>query len=312
MVPHCRVRSSRSSGVDPAPPSNSSAPGPCDRRSRSSSPPAPGTAAVRQRPDRLPIDLIVGTSAGAIVGALPATGQAPDRLESPPHPAGSAGGPLQVDQRRLGEVWTVLGDAGSDPAEARRLVGEPALAADTGSEQAHLARMHAMVGTERRPDRALLITAVEATTGEPGILDHTSGASLSSAVAASTAFPAVCPPVTINGRRYMDGGLRSATSADLAAGSHTTVVIEPLAHLFPRETLTRELAEAGADSVVTISPDQATTQIFGRDLHDRTAWGPAYRAGVRQGAAMADHVGVTWHESTATGEATAPESGHPH
>ncbi|MER6736869.1 patatin-like phospholipase family protein [Streptomyces puniciscabiei] len=247
-------------------------------------------------------DLIVGTSAGAIVGALLATGQAPDRLATPPRPAGSASSPPQVDQQRLGQVWAVLGAAGADPAEARRRVGELALAAETGSEQAHLARMRAMVGTDRWPDKALLITAVDARTGEPEVLDRTSGVSLSSAVAASTAFPAIYPPVTVSGRPCIDGGLRSATSADLAAGARALVVIEPLAHLFPREPLTRELAEAGADLVTTIGPDQATAQVFGRDLHDRTAWRPAYRAGVRQATAIADQVRATWQEAVATAD----------
>ncbi|MGW7528356.1 patatin-like phospholipase family protein [Streptomyces sp. NPDC054783] len=261
-------------------------------------------------------DLFVGTSAGAIVGAVLATGQASDRLATPPHAPDSPSSPPQVDQHRLGEVWTVLGAAGSDPVAARRLVGELALAAETGPEQAHVGRMHALVGTDRWPDRALLITAVDARTGEPEVLDHTSGASLPSAVAASTAFPAIYPPVTINGRRYMDGGLRSATSADLAAGTHALVVIEPLAHLFPREPLTRELDQAGADSVVTISPDQAAIEVFGSDLHDRTAWQPAYRAGARQGAAVADQVRAIWDESAATADtqpvqATAPGNRHP-
>ncbi|MFD8388609.1 patatin-like phospholipase family protein [Streptomyces sp. NPDC059680] len=258
-------------------------------------------------------DLFVGTSAGAIVGAVPATGQASDRLATPPHAPDSPSSPPQVDQHRLGEVWTVLGDADADPVEARRLVGELALAAETGPDQARLARVHALVGTDRRPDRALLITAVDAGTGEPEVLDHTSGAALSSAVAASTAFPAIHPPVTINGRRYMHGGLRSATNADVGAGTHALVVIELLAHLFPRKPLTRELGQAGADSVVTISPDQAAIQVFGPDLHDRTAWQPAYRAGVRQGAAVADRVRATWDESAATADTqpvqgTAPEN----
>ena len=47
---------------------------------------------------------------------------------------------------------------------------------------------------------------------------RSSGVPLPLAVASSCAVPWVYPPVTINGRRYMDGGARSATNADLAAG----------------------------------------------------------------------------------------------
>ncbi|MGP8296810.1 patatin-like phospholipase family protein [Streptomyces inhibens] len=63
-------------------------------------------------------DLIVGTSAGAIIGAVLATGQNPDRLATPPRPADSDIAPPQMDRRRLGEVFAVLGAAGSDPDEA--------------------------------------------------------------------------------------------------------------------------------------------------------------------------------------------------
>ncbi|MFE0381299.1 patatin-like phospholipase family protein [Streptomyces inhibens] len=239
-------------------------------------------------------DLIVGTSAGAIIGAVLATGQSPDRLATPPRPADSDVAPPQVDRRRLGEVFAVLGAAGSDPAEARRRVGQLALAAETGPEQAHLARMGALVGAHQWPDRKLLITAVDAETGEPEVFDGASGVPLPSAVAASTAFPGFYPPLTINGRTYMDGGLRSGTSADLATGARVVVVIEPLAHLFPREPLAQELAEVGADSVVTIGPDEATARVFGQDLHDRSAWQPSYRAGVRQAAETVQRVRAAW------------------
>ncbi|MEV6207907.1 patatin-like phospholipase family protein [Kitasatospora sp. NPDC051914] len=60
----------------------------------------------------------------------------------------------------------------------------------------------------------LLITAVDAETGEQEVFDRASGAPLASAVAASTAFPGIYPPITVGGRRYMDGSLRSATNAD--------------------------------------------------------------------------------------------------
>ena len=47
------------------------------------------------------------------------------------------------------------------------------------------------------------------------------------AVAASCAVPCVWPPVTIGGHRYMDGGVRSGTNADLAVGHDVVVVITP-------------------------------------------------------------------------------------
>lgn len=57
-------------------------------------------------------DLIVGTSAGAIVGALLATGQDPGRLASP---ARLAAHRLTADPERMGAVFAVLGERGLEP-----------------------------------------------------------------------------------------------------------------------------------------------------------------------------------------------------
>ncbi|MCG6493746.1 patatin-like phospholipase family protein [Kitasatospora sp. A2-31] len=241
-------------------------------------------------------DLIVGTSTGAIVGAVLATGQDPSRLATPVRPGGT---PPQVDGRRLGEAFAVLGDAASNPAEARRRVGRIALAAETGPEQAHVTRMRELAGADQWPDRRLLITATDAETGEQEVFERGSGAPLPSAVAASTAFPGIYPPITVNGRRYMDGSLRSATNAGLAAGARTLVVIDPQAHLFPRELLDRELALAAAHTVVTIGPDPAAVRAFGPDLGDRTAWGPAHQAGLRQAPDAAEQLRGAWNPGSA-------------
>ncbi|MFG3053964.1 patatin-like phospholipase family protein [Kitasatospora sp. NPDC048239] len=245
-------------------------------------------------------DLFVGTSAGAILAALLATGQDPDRLAAPVRPAGSGITPPRVDGRRLGEVFAALGEAASNPAEARRRVGRIALTAETGPEQAHIARMRALAGTDEWPDRRLLITVLDTETGEQEVLDRASGAPLSSAVAASTAFPGLYPPITINGRRYMDGALQSATNADLAAGARTLVVIDPQAHLFPRDLLHRELAVAAAHTVVTIEPDPASIRVFGSDLNDRATWAPAYQEGLRQAADAAEKLRLAWRTGSDT------------
>ncbi|MCX5213716.1 patatin-like phospholipase family protein [Kitasatospora sp. NBC_00240] len=242
-------------------------------------------------------DLIVGTSTGAIVGAVLASGQDPDLLATPVRPGGT---PPQVDGRRLGEAFAVLGDAASNPAEAWRRVGRIALAAETGPEQAHVARMRALTGADDWPDRKLLITVMDAETGEPEVFDRAGGAPLPSAVAASTAFPGIYPPITVNGRRYMDGSLRSATNAGLAAGARTLVVIDPQAHLFPRELLHQELAAAAAHTVVTIEPDPAAIRAFGPNLNDRTAWEPAYRAGLRQAVDAAEQLRLAWKTGSDT------------
>lgn len=109
-------------------------------------------------------------------------------------------------------------------------------------------------------------------------------------------MPGLYPPITINGRRYMDGALRSGTNADLAAGARVLVVIEPVANMFPASPL-----QPGAGTVLRIIPDSATLAAFGPDLSDRAAWTSAYQAGVRQAAEAAQRVRATWHDGAASG-----------
>lgn len=237
-------------------------------------------------------DLIVGTSAGAIVGALLATGQDPGQLATSARPAAHR---VKVDPGRTGAVFAVLGDRSLEPGEARRRVGRLALeCTDPEAGAALIAGRAALIGTDAWPERRLMITAVDATTGEPVVWDRDSGVPLVHAVAASSAFPGAAPPVAIDGRRYMDGALRSGTNADLAAGARTLVVVEPMAHLFPREPLNQQLAAVGADTVVTISPDPASVRAFGSDLGDLAAWEPAYRAGLRQAGDLGAQLRSTW------------------
>ncbi|GAB7028877.1 patatin-like phospholipase family protein [Streptomyces sp. NPDC021749] len=226
-------------------------------------------------------DLVVGTSAGAIVAALLATGQDLGRLATTS--ARPAGHRPVADPERMGAVFAVLGDHGLEPGDARRRVGRIALdSADHKAEEALIAGRGALIGAHAWPDRRLLITAVDAANGEPVVWGRDSGVPLVHAVAASSAFPGVEPPVTINGRQYMDGALRSGTNADLAVGASTLVVVEPMAHLLPRASLDQELAVVGAHTVMTVGPDPASVRAFGPDLNDRAAWEPAYQAGLRQ------------------------------
>src|SRR5207245_4480372 len=72
--------------------------------------------------------------------------------------------------------------------------------------------------------RPLVIAAVDIDDGAFVSWGAAAGVSLVQAAAASSAIPGIFPPITIAGRRYMDGAIRSPTSADLAAGSDMVVI----------------------------------------------------------------------------------------
>ena len=127
--------------------------------------------------------------------------------------------------------------------------------------------------------RPLLITAVNTLTGEFAAWDRDSGVPLDRAVAASCSVPCVAPPVTVNGARYMDGGVTSSTNADLARGASSVVVLDPIASLRPGGRLKAELAATGASEITVIEPDEAAIAAFGTDLLSSAIWLPAFAAG---------------------------------
>jgi NTE family protein len=231
-------------------------------------------AGLRQeRVDLGAAGLIVGTSAGAIVGALLAGGGDPGRLLA--GPAGPGG--VRTDPDTLADVFAALRDPRLDRAEALRRVGRLAVVAATGTQEAAVARMRFLVGTEEWPTGPLRIPSVDAETGEAMIWDRHGIASLPEALAASTAFPATAPPITINGRRYMDGALRAGANADLAGDADVVIIAEPMTHVFGPSS-----AAAGAGVVVRLIADAAAMEAFGPDVTSLAAWAPAYQAGLRQ------------------------------
>jgi NTE family protein len=226
-------------------------------------------------------DLIVGTSAGAIVGAILASGGDLVRLAALPAPA-DPGDRVRTDPDRLAEVFATLGDPGLERAGALRRAGRLAVIASTGTQEAAITRMRFLVGAVQWPDRPLLIPSVDAETGEAVIWDRHGAASLPEAVAASTAFPATAPPITIGGRRYIDGALRAGTNLDLAGDARVVIVAEPMAHAYDTSS-----TAAGAQEVVRLVPDADAIKELGPDL---TAWVPAYQAGVRQAPSAAERI----------------------
>jgi NTE family protein len=100
--------------------------------------------------------------------------------------------------------------------------------------------------------------------------------------------PGIWPPVTIEGRRYMDGGVRSADNADLAEGFARVVVISPLGldsplpTFMPLREVLASLKDGGA-AVTLISPDEASAAAIGANALDPETRVPAATAGRAQG-----------------------------
>jgi NTE family protein len=241
-------------------------------------------------------DLIVGTSAGSVVGAQVASGIPLEDLY-----ARQLQGPGSEVAARMGVRtllsfgWAIAGTR--DPKRAGARIGRMALAARTVPEADRRAIIESRLPVHDWPERRLLITAVDAESGESTAFDRDSGVSLIDAVGASCAVPGVWPPVTINGRRWIDDGVRSAANIDLAAGCERVVVLAPITTGFgSMPSVARQVAALATETkVVVISPDKAARQAIGRNPLDPARRAGSARAGRTQAGVAAPAVAQVWN-----------------
>jgi NTE family protein len=241
-------------------------------------------------------DLVVGTSAGSVVGAQIATGVDPqERYEAQLAPPD---GELAAALGRAAMLRLGLAMVGRrDPQRVRARIGRVALRASRVPEAERIAVIGRRLPVHDWPERALRIAAVDAHTGEFVAIDRDSGVPLVEAVAASCAVPGVWPPVSSGGRRFIDGGVRSPANADLAAGCARVVVLAPLVRGFgPMVGVAAQVAQlraAGAE-VALVSPDAAALAAIGRNVLDPAHRAAAARAGRAQADAAAQAVAAVW------------------
>ncbi|MDI6099503.1 patatin-like phospholipase family protein [Actinoplanes sp. NEAU-A12] len=239
--------------------------------------------------------LFVGTSAGSSVAAQVLSGvPLRDLFEAQLADAG------QETAARIGIggllSFAVAGLWPGDPARGRAWLGRRALRAHTVPESERRAVIARRLGDGSWPATRLLIIAVEAETGAVRVFDAASGVSLIDAVAASCAVPLTWPPMTVEGKRYIDGGMRSAANADLATGSERVVVLAPVTQsVRPSGRPGAQLAALGPGVLgVVVSPNAAARAAIGRNPLDPARRRPAAEAGRAQAATEADRLRPVW------------------
>ena len=145
--------------------------------------------------------LVVGTSAGSMVGALLRAGIAPQDLF-----ARATDGPLSSEGAAI--LAAALPRGGVDPG----------IAATAGALHRH-----------GWPAEDLWVCAVRLDDGERVVFGREAAGdppvSVGEAVAASCAIPGWFAPVSIGGSDFVDGGAHSPTNADLAGGPNVDVVL---------------------------------------------------------------------------------------
>ncbi|HZU73958.1 MAG TPA: patatin-like phospholipase family protein [Acidimicrobiales bacterium] len=259
-------------------------------------------------------DFVVGTSAGSAVGAQVKLGRDLHdqiaRYRSAPSAqgvsTGRAGGGAQPPAERMAKLMQVMAGApDASPEERRRQIGRYALEADTGPEEGFLAAFGYLKG-EGWP-AGYACTAVNAESGEFVVWNAEAGVELDRAVASSCAVPGLFPPITIKGQRYIDGGMRSGTNADLAQGHDRVLIVTLMAgNRRPamgaewaermRQTREAELAaiQSAGGKIETIAPDDEAAEVLGINLMDGSRLLEAAEAGARQGKREADRLRSFW------------------
>ena len=255
--------------------------------------------------DLAAMDRIIGTSAGAIVGARLAgrmsrselttaalirfegTSPEPTHLSPPPD--------LMFLVRRLEQ----LNDGNLSEQSVGVEVGEWALKVrPIVSEAGFVASFRRRFPQPSWPGGAYECVSVDAGNGSLRVWNESSAVPLALAVASSCALPGFNAPVTIDGHRYMDGGVRSATNADLARGCKTAIVLAPT--VGPSDPLAKvsvkrldqelEVLRASGCKVAPIVPDAASLSAFGGTLGNSGRARSALEAGRIQGLGSAGNI----------------------
>ena len=256
-------------------------------------------------------ELLVGTSVGAVIAALLACGVSLDQLIAA----------QQTDEVRNAQnepIWNHRHDSGgalppwpkwrlTAPAlikkalnrEVRPLTGFCGLLPSGQTDMSAFKRLITQAAApfsaqQYWPDKKLWLMAVDAQTAQRRALGREASdrqaINLADAVCASYAVPGCCPPVDLQGRRYLDGGIVSPVSADLLVNEaiDEVIVLAPMASRQPgkaggvfnaveryvRRGMTsivdREEAilRAAGKRVIRVEPNEDDLRAFGWNLLD--------------------------------------------
>lgn len=260
-------------------------------------------------------DLVIGTSAGSVVGAHLRLGTdlevyAKERTEAAargeldvPSTADIPPGQIEGFIDAVTEAFKAPG-----PEAGRAVIGRFAIEAETILTQERQMSYFAELAGRAWPE-GFVCTAVDTESGKFVVWDADDGVDLQLGVAASCAVPGIFPPVSVLGKRYMDGGMRSSINADMAKGHDTALVVAVVTHELPpglsdpRVELMKARQQAELDdlaangtAVDVIGPDQELLEltVWGLDLMDTGRAAAAFEVGRRRGEQEAARLVERW------------------
>jgi NTE family protein len=239
-------------------------------------------------------DLVIGTSAGSVVGAQITSGlSVHDLYEGQLAPTDHEIG-AKLSRFMMLRMLPALLLPGSAKTKRAR-IGAMSMRAHPPGGEKRIEVIRSRIKVDEWPERELKLTAIEAESGRFTVFDKDSGVDLVHAVAASCAVPLVWPAVTIDGKHYIDGGMRSTANVDLAKGCDSIVVIAPLPQAVSKATSIRgQLQRTGATRTAVVVPDSEALVDIGKNVLDPAKRADAARAGLRQAATVVEKVRRVW------------------
>jgi len=236
-------------------------------------------------------DSVLGTSAGATVAAQVTSGVPMAEL----YERQRAGVPYEISRSMgFGKLLRFIGAqlfAPSPDAAAAR-IGKLALASNAEWASPRHEVVETRLPRHDWPTSDLRFVVVDATTGAARVITRADGLPLVDVVAASCAIPMVWPPVTLDGRAYIDGGTRTAVNLDLAPGEGPVIALAPTTQAVTRwgRLDAQQARLQPGRTVEVISMSKAAKAAQGRNSLNKAVVPAVAEAGYAQGVAEADRV----------------------
>ncbi len=241
-------------------------------------------------------DLIVGSSAGAMVGAQIRLGRNFIQLYQAQVQIAALGGPSPVriqDEAVVTALAEILNSGVELTEEVRLRLGKLAREAKAGAPEDFVATITKALG-EKWPDKALKTTAVDAEDASIHAFDGDAGVPLGRAVAISMCVPGMVEPIPAGERRYMDGAM-NGLNLHLAEGYDRVFILATRDDGRAESGIAR-LSAAGAQ-VLYVPPDRKSQHSLGETNAERFSVarrGPAAEAGYDQAALVAPLLAELW------------------
>ena len=258
-------------------------------------------------------DVLIGTSAGAVLVALLGAGVSVAQLAACQRGEGGDNCVWNHDKDTGGAYppWPKLGFTGAKliwkglKGEVSSLSALCGALPKGGFDMTSFRNLidSAVPAGQWTPHSATWIISLDVATGKRVAFGREDAPeiALNDAVCASYGVPGWCPPVVLDGRQYIDGGVASPASADLLVDSDVdeVIILAPMASREPdspnsamakierrvrrymTKIVNREVAllESAGKRVIRLEPGAEVLQAIGSNMMD-----PARRAGVFEAA----------------------------